>query len=559
MLSICTPRVLGSSIALLLPMASVAAQDTLAYYNFSNESMADSASNSDVNAADITVNRAVQYASNNICVGSDWSTRGGYFEIVVAMSNPIDRVDLASLRIDYEDYGGNLAVNSLEVFADEDPGPGGDNFSTSLFATSNIERDITVDLSAFSFLQNAAGPVTIRIEYWHDDPSNAGRAMYEIDDIKLRGHINRLPSQNPCVGPQVYFGDRWHNGSYTVGGTTPQWFFPNWSSHYDVACIDDGNASQSTHIPAIWVNECSIGCRALEFYIKGRNNGDDDSIGFTLGFCDGDQNNPDADYLAVIWNGAEQTAQFPNHCESVTKPVGLHLVRVTGIPDPAEFLGQTNLACTPASSGVELLQEATNLADTSWTPGTPHAIRVEMEINSLRVWVDGTLEIERAGDYSSYVGGCFGYYSQSQFSDFWGLEVTPLNPVVASWSNYGTGLAGCGGIPSLTMLANPIMGTQGQVAIGNDGPAVVPTGLFVSLSPEDLFIPLFGGNLYVAFPLAGVVPLHVPPGGTIFECAVPDDSCVAGVSLYWQAIGVDSCGPNGFSMSPGLQMTLGDY
>ena len=364
---------------------------------------------------------------------------------------------------------------------------------------------------------------------------------------------HRRPT-SPCNGDLVYFDSTWQNSSYTVDGETPQWFFPNWSSQYDVACID-GNS----WVPAIWSNSCPLGCRRLTFKMKGRDH-DDDTIGFVLGFCDGDQTDPDADYLAVLWNDDEDTKQLSGCGPRVTHPKGMRLVRVFGVPDPSEFWAQDNfdLPCSDLNSGVEVLASAMTRDDRGWPRDTAVHVKVELTPTNLKVWIDGTLEFDRNDDYTPYIMGCFGYYSQSQFADFWNLESEPINPVWARWDNYGMGTPGCYGVPSLELDDYPVTGTTVDIEIGNAGPANATCAMVWGWAPEDLFVPLLGGHLLVHAPFITVVPIDVPPGGLDVDCQIADDACAAGTHLYLQVICIDSCGPAGLALSRGLDIRIGD-
>lgn len=359
---------------------------------------------------------------------------------------------------------------------------------------------------------------------------------------------------SPCLGPQYFFGSDWQDSSYTAGGHTPQWFTdttPNW----DVACIED-----QAGVPAIWSNDCFVGCRRYEFWMKARGRSDDNSaMGFVFGFCDGDQNNPNADYFAVLWFGDSETMNLPGCHGSATHPRGLYLVRVTGIPDPAEMWSMQDLPCNGPNNAVELLATATNLGDTAYTRYAPTNVVFEMEIDNLKVWINGSLEFDRDGDYSDYRRGCFGYYSQGLFADFWMLETEPTNPTTASWNNYGTGVAGCYGVPSLTMLNRPVIGSVPQIEFGNAGPSPKSAAVFWSTASDNVFIPFLGGNLLIEAPYPAVTSHLLPPGGLVFECNVVDTSCQGGREFFLQLVCPDDCAPAGFALSQGLRIVIGDY
>ncbi len=370
--------------------------------------------------------------------------------------------------------------------------------------------------------------------------------------------VATLHAQSECTGEQYFFDDSWMNGSYTVNGETPQWFFPDFTSAWDVACVQDQSG-----IPAIWHNSCSVECRQMQFFAKGRGGPDDnDSLGFVLGFCEGEQNDPNADYLAVIWNKDEVTAQLPGCAGPGTHPRGMRLVRVFGIPDPQELWSQTNLdlPCSDLNNGVEVLATANTLGDTGWTRFMPHGFWVEFREDNLKVWVDGNLEFDRDGDYTPYSGpdNCFGYFAQGQMVDFWGLEQYALEGVPASWNNYGTGTPGCDGVPELTMLNLPFIGGNPEIFIGNAGNTQKTGAMVWALAPANQFEPFLGGNLLVMPPFAAVTTQIVDPGGFTFACQIDDGSCQNGVEFYVQFICIDSCGPNGWALSRGLKIVLGD-
>lgn len=363
-------------------------------------------------------------------------------------------------------------------------------------------------------------------------------------------------TSSTCIGPQVRFDNSWSNGSYSVGGQQPQWF--NFSeANWDVACIDN-----QTDIPAIWNNSCWIGCRELDFWMKGRGNAnDDDSIGFVLGYCAGDATDPNAEYLAVIWNRSSQVRQMPG-CSPVAgaSPMGMKLVRVFGTPDAQEFWEQSNLnlPCSGPTSGVEQLASAMTRGNTAWPRFVPQNFRVLMDRNNLKIWCNGTLEFDVQGDFFSYSRGCFGYFTQGAYVDFWNLHSTSVGAVTASSNNYGVGTPGCLGVPALTMLNRPVNGSSPQIHIGNPGNTLETGAMVWSLAPDNFLHPFLGGNLLVAQPFAAVTTQQVPPGGYTFVCTILDDSCQNGQEFYLQWICPDQCAPNGWAMSQGLRIVLGD-
>ena len=100
------------------------------------------------------------------------------------------------------------------------------------------------------------------------------------------------------------------------------------------------------------------------------NGGDDDYIGFALGFQPGDTSNAAADYLLVDWKGATQFFDFDglSTTPGTTAVEGLAVSRVTGVPTADEFWGHTDFAGDPSGGVTELARGAT-LGSTGWVAG----------------------------------------------------------------------------------------------------------------------------------------------------------------------------------------------
>ena len=128
--------------------------------------------------------------------------------------------------------------------------------------------------------------------------------------------------------------------------------------------------------------------------------GDDDFIGFVLGYTQGDiDGNADTDYILVDWKQGTQSGW----------DAGLSVSRVTGAI-------QTCGTCTASNAwqhngNVELLARAANLGYTGWTDYTTYDFKIDFTSTYIRVYVDGVLEIDIAG---SFADGAFGFYNFSQ-------------------------------------------------------------------------------------------------------------------------------------------------
>lgn len=118
-------------------------------------------------------------------------------------------------------------------------------------------------------------------------------------------------------------------------------------------------------------------------------------------------------------------------------------------------------------------------------------------------------------------------------------------------SNYGTGLAGTGGlVPSATWTGCALGGQTTGVHVGNalSGGIGLMVGGFVQLS-----IPLFGGTLLNEASVV-VAMLASPAGNVSFPLPVPPG--VTGLSLYFQGAFLDPGAVQGISFSNGVVIAI---
>jgi len=153
--------------------------------------------------------------------------------------------------------------------------------------------------------------------------------------------------------------------------------------------------------------------------------------------------------------------------------------------------------------------------------------------------------------------GKFCWYSSCQKMQVTPVWFTPLL-IDANWNNYGNGTAGCTGVPTVTMLQDPLMGTSPQIQIGNTGPMPSSCAMIWGLAPDNLFVPFLGGDLLIMSPFAAVVGITIPSTGFTFRCTIPNDCDQLGDRFYLQILCASGCGPAGFSMSQGLAIEIGN-
>ncbi|MBX3636501.1 MAG: PEP-CTERM sorting domain-containing protein [Rubrivivax sp.] len=141
--------------------------------------------------------------------------------------------------------------------------------------------------------------------------------------------------------------------------------------------------------------------------------GDDDFVGFALGFNPGDSTNAGANYLLVDWKKISQDFNFgaPSTSPGGVAPRGLAVSRVFGIPDADEFWQHANLNGTPAGSGLQELARGATLADVGWIEGQEYEFAFEFGPNNLVVRVDGVEQFNLGGVFGN---GRMAFYNFSQ-------------------------------------------------------------------------------------------------------------------------------------------------
>jgi hypothetical protein len=129
-----------------------------------------------------------------------------------------------------------------------------------------------------------------------------------------------------------------------------------------------------------------------------------------------------------------------------------------------------------------------------------------------------------------------------------------LDCAPASWSNYGAGWPGTGGVPGLTAASDPHLGQSLTINIGNSRGA--NTNGFLVLGFSSTSLPTAFGGTLLAFPNY-ILVIGIPAAGASPSTTLPLDPTLCGLALYVQVIETDPGASHGYSFTPGLQLNLG--
>jgi hypothetical protein len=146
--------------------------------------------------------------------------------------------------------------------------------------------------------------------------------------------------------------------------------------------------------PTVFLSDQSAVGTEIQGKIKVTTTGDDDFVGFVLGFSSGDFSNAAADYLLIDWKQGNQS----------NGAAGLAVSRVTGI------VGSANDFWAHSNAITELTRGST-LGSTGWSDNVEYTFGFVFTDTNLQVFVNGIQQINLNGSFS---GGNLGFYNYSQ-------------------------------------------------------------------------------------------------------------------------------------------------
>lgn len=126
-------------------------------------------------------------------------------------------------------------------------------------------------------------------------------------------------------------------------------------------------------------------------------------------------------------------------------------------------------------------------------------------------------------------------------------------PADAGWENYGSGLPGAFGVPSLTVTGAPTLGESFEIHVGNAAGVGALAFAFVGFEPAATSVK--GGTLLVS--ASQLKQFVLPPAGASFALSVADDPVLCGLIAYVQVLHADPSAIRGVAFTKGLQLSFG--
>lgn len=151
--------------------------------------------------------------------------------------------------------------------------------------------------------------------------------------------------------------------------------------------------------PTVFYSDYSAFGNRLSGTVRVGTSGDDDFIGFVVGFTPGDLTDGTSNFLLIDW---KQGTQGGFGC---TGDRGVAVSKVSA------GLGDNAGAWCHEGFGVTELARGATLGATGWADNTTYTFDLEYTATNLKVYVDGVLQTDING---AFTDGRFGFYNYSQ-------------------------------------------------------------------------------------------------------------------------------------------------
>jgi len=136
----------------------------------------------------------------------------------------------------------------------------------------------------------------------------------------------------------------------------------------------------------------------------------------------------------------------------------------------------------------------------------------------------------------------------------WQVYARERCTALASWTNYGAGLAGSFGVPTFTSEDFPAIGTTLTLDLANSAGVFTAAALLVGTQRATIHSSL-GGDLLLVPTFNSLMVL--PPIGAALSGDIPRDDSLCGIVVDFQALELDPGAPKGVSFTPGLELAIG--
>jgi hypothetical protein len=316
-----------------------------------------------------TVNVQVNDGDGGTAVDSATVTVNNLDPVVTATGDTINEGDTATVSGTISDPG---TPDSFTVVIDWGGSEGSDTLSLPAGSTSYSATHVYDDDDPTATLSDNYGiSVTVTDDDGGIGSASATVTVNNVDPVIESGvvDLNSWTVENSSPGAGVWTVDGSGNSVFQSVNGNPTFFY------------SDFNALGSP----------------LEGAIAVETGSDDDYIGFAIGFEPGDTSNPSADFLLVDWKQGDQSGAL----------AGLAVSRVTGVPTGSDYWTHSG-AITELARGI-------TLGSTGWANYASNQFLFEFSPTRLRVFVNGTLELDVTPTGPNFSDGRFAFYNYSQY------------------------------------------------------------------------------------------------------------------------------------------------
>jgi hypothetical protein len=136
----------------------------------------------------------------------------------------------------------------------------------------------------------------------------------------------------------------------------------------------------------------------------------------------------------------------------------------------------------------------------------------------------------------------------------WQVYARERCSALASWTNYGAGLAGSFGVPTFTSEDFPAIGTTLTLDLANSAGVFTAAALLIGTQRATIHSSL-GGDLLLLPIYSSLMVL--PPTGAVLSGDIPRDDSLCGIVVDFQALELDPGALKGVSFTPGLELAIG--